>query len=222
MTKLSPQQVAAITDQLNQARCLEKRIVGNLELTHRLVKAIEQPEEGTDGAVPDHLEQLRDAIAQSLLLCRVSDVLSVITGTFVSLTTEVVRRAGHDTDREIKVDGGDQRDITIHAPKSKAQVAEPKALPVSAPQTLLMRLAGIAAECSDPDTTNALDALIANANAPAAKQAEPKTDEQRHAAYLEWYRTTDCQGTVEAVFHSAFQYAEQAHGITAKMIGVST
>lgn len=121
MTKLSPTQVASITDQLNQARCLEKRIVGNLELTHRLVKAIEQPEEGTDAAVPDHLEQLRDAIAQSLLLCRVSDVLSVITGTFVSLTTEVVRRAGHDTDREIKVDGGDQRDITIHAPKAKAQ-----------------------------------------------------------------------------------------------------
>jgi hypothetical protein len=43
--------------------------------------------------------------------------LSVLTGCFVSLTLEMVKRAGHDTDRDIKVDGGDQRDITIHAPK---------------------------------------------------------------------------------------------------------
>lgn len=39
--------------------------------------------------------------------------------------------------------------------------APQQATPASAPQSLLMRLAGIAAECSDPDTTDALDALIA-------------------------------------------------------------
>lgn len=118
MTKLSPQQIAAITDQLNQARCLEKRIVGNLELTHRLVKAIEQPEEDSEAAVPGHLKELGEAIERALLLCPVSDVLSVITGTFVSLTIEVLRRGGHNTDAEIKISGGDQRDITIHAPKA--------------------------------------------------------------------------------------------------------
>ena len=44
-------------------------------------------------------------------------VLTVITGCFVSLTVELVRRAGHDVTKPIKVDGSQQRDITIHPPK---------------------------------------------------------------------------------------------------------
>lgn len=48
-------------------------------------------------------------------------------------------------------------------------LAPQQATPASAPQSLLMRLAGIAAECSDPDTTDALDALIA-----ATQQATPE------------------------------------------------
>lgn len=47
-----------------------------------------------------------------------SSALSVLTGLFVSLTLEVLRRQGHVPDGEIRIDGGDQRDITIHKPKT--------------------------------------------------------------------------------------------------------
>ena len=48
----------------------------------------------------------------------VSTALSVLTGCFVSLTLEVLRRKGHVPEGDIKIDGGDQRDITIHPPKT--------------------------------------------------------------------------------------------------------
>ena len=41
----------------------------------------------------------------------------MLTGCFVSLTLEVLRRKGHVPDGDIKINGGDQRDITIHPPK---------------------------------------------------------------------------------------------------------
>ena len=63
------------------------------------------------------IEKLGAAIEQALDEAPVSDVLSVLTGAFVGLTVELVRREGHDANGEIKVDGGNQRDITIHAPK---------------------------------------------------------------------------------------------------------
>lgn len=63
------------------------------------------------------LKDLGAAVARALDECPVSDVLSVVTGTFVSLTVEVVRRQGHDISKAITVDGGPNRDITIHAPK---------------------------------------------------------------------------------------------------------
>lgn len=50
--------------------------------------------------------------------------LSVVTGTFVSLTLEVVQRNGYDTSGQIRVDGGDNRDVTIHAPKDPAAIAQ--------------------------------------------------------------------------------------------------
>lgn len=63
------------------------------------------------------LERMGDAISRALEQEPAADVLSVITSVFVSLTVELVRRQGHDTSKPITVDGGKQRDITIHAPK---------------------------------------------------------------------------------------------------------
>lgn len=47
-----------------------------------------------------------------------STALTLLTGCFVSLTVELLRRKGYSTNGEIKIDGGDMRDITIHKPKS--------------------------------------------------------------------------------------------------------
>lgn len=63
------------------------------------------------------LENLGGAISQALDEAPVSDVLSILTGAFVALTVELVRRQGHDVSQKIEVDGGHERDITIHAPK---------------------------------------------------------------------------------------------------------
>lgn len=49
-----------------------------------------------------------------------ADALAVITGTFVSLTLAVVKNAGHAVDGDLRIDGGKNRDITIHAPKDPA------------------------------------------------------------------------------------------------------
>jgi hypothetical protein len=64
------------------------------------------------------IDNLGAAIERALDEAPVSDVLAILTGAFVGLTLEVVRRQGHDMNKEIKVDGGDQRDVTIHAPKA--------------------------------------------------------------------------------------------------------
>lgn len=64
------------------------------------------------------IEKLGTAISQALEDAPVSDVLSILTGAFVSLTVELVRRQGHDVSQKIEVDGGSNRDITIHAPKA--------------------------------------------------------------------------------------------------------
>jgi hypothetical protein len=63
------------------------------------------------------LGKLGAAIEHALDEAPVSDVLSILTGAFVGLTVELVRRQGHDVSQEIKVDGGHSRDITIHALK---------------------------------------------------------------------------------------------------------
>ena len=63
------------------------------------------------------IEKLGAAIELALDECSVQDVLSILTGSFVGLTVELVRRQGHDTKKQITVDGGNQRDITIHATK---------------------------------------------------------------------------------------------------------
>lgn len=61
--------------------------------------------------------KLGAAIERALDDAPVSDVLSILTGAFVSLTLELVRRQGYDVSRQIKIDGGHNRDITIHEPK---------------------------------------------------------------------------------------------------------
>jgi hypothetical protein len=63
------------------------------------------------------IKRLDETIRQALAEEPVADVLAIVTGAFVGLTVELVRRQGHDVNKEIKVDGGTQRDITIHAPK---------------------------------------------------------------------------------------------------------
>ena len=71
-------------------------------------------------AAKNDINRLGAAIERALDTAPVADVLSVLTGAFVSLTLEVVRRNGHDASGAIKVDGGPNRDITIHAPKAQA------------------------------------------------------------------------------------------------------
>jgi hypothetical protein len=44
--------------------------------------------------------------------------LQLITGMFVGLTIECCRRQGYDTNGDIIIDGGSERDITIHAKKT--------------------------------------------------------------------------------------------------------
>lgn len=65
----------------------------------------------------DAIENLGSAISRALDEAPVSEVLSILTGAFVALTVELVRRQGHDVSQKIEVDGGHERDITIHAPK---------------------------------------------------------------------------------------------------------
>ncbi|MBR7972905.1 hypothetical protein KDX01_07215 [Burkholderia vietnamiensis] len=66
------------------------------------------------------VEALGAAIEHALDDAPVTDVLAVLTGAFVGLTIELVRRQGLDVNNEIKIDGVKQRDITIHAPKVKS------------------------------------------------------------------------------------------------------
>ncbi len=75
------------------------------------------------------INALGAAIERALGEAPVADVLSVLTGAFISLTVEVVRRHGHDVQQDIKVNGGPRRDITIHAPKpaGEAQRTEEQA-----------------------------------------------------------------------------------------------
>lgn len=61
------------------------------------------------------LDKLGDAIVLALDECPVHDVLSVLTGSFVGLAVELVRRAGEDTQKAIVLKGGpERRSITIH------------------------------------------------------------------------------------------------------------
>ena len=43
--------------------------------------------------------------------------LCLITGAFVGLTLELIRQKGHEPVGDVLIDGGKNRDITIHATK---------------------------------------------------------------------------------------------------------
>ena len=64
------------------------------------------------------LEALADAITDALNSNKVADVLAILAGSLVGLTTELVRRQGENPDKEITLNGGESRDITIHAKKA--------------------------------------------------------------------------------------------------------
>lgn len=66
------------------------------------------------------LAALNKSIAHALEMAPAPDVLNLLTGHFVGLTVELVRRQGLDGSKEIQLDGGSQRDITIHRPKGLA------------------------------------------------------------------------------------------------------
>ena len=77
------------------------------------------PNETTDQAgPPSALKDLGDAIHRALDEVPVADVLALLTGAFVALTVELVRREGHDVSQKIEINGGKDRDITIHEPKA--------------------------------------------------------------------------------------------------------
>lgn len=106
---------------------------------------------------------------------------------------------------------GAAHDLAWAAWKARASLPAPQqATPASAPQSLLMRLAGIAAECSDPDTTDALDALIAT-----TQQATPgPVGEAIKYQPGEWYEAKD-RDDLEAFFRSrlpAIREAAREHG----------
>lgn len=67
----------------------------------------------------DLQERVSDALME-LARVDIATALSVATGVFVSLTLSYMRSQGHDVDRQILVDGGENRDITIHAPKEQS------------------------------------------------------------------------------------------------------
>jgi len=57
-----------------------------------------------------------DAFDQVLSECP-DTALVMITGMFVATTLGVTEAHGYDTTKEVFIDGGKERDITIHAPK---------------------------------------------------------------------------------------------------------
>jgi ketosteroid isomerase-like protein len=63
------------------------------------------------------IDKLGAAIAEAVSNADVQDVLALLTGTFVALTLEMLRREGHDPKGDILLDGGENRDITIHKAK---------------------------------------------------------------------------------------------------------
>lgn len=61
-------------------------------------------------------EHFEDALI-AMIEVSTPDALSVLTGAFVGLTIECLKRQGHIPDGDILIDGGESRDVTIHKPK---------------------------------------------------------------------------------------------------------
>ncbi len=115
------------------------------------------------------IEKLGQAISDSLDEAPAADVLTILTGAFVGLTVEMVRRQGHDIGKVITVDGGKERDITIHAPKgSEASPAVPERNnPLSA---LSIRLLVSAGACTQAQADAAFHAACTMLEEEAVRQ----------------------------------------------------
>uniref|UniRef100_UPI00333EE9E3 hypothetical protein n=1 Tax=Castellaniella defragrans TaxID=75697 RepID=UPI00333EE9E3 len=68
----------------------------------------------------DDLQERVGAVLMELAAQRPAEALSIITGCFVSLVVAFVDAKDEDPQKEIKINGGDQRDITIHAAKGQS------------------------------------------------------------------------------------------------------
>lgn len=66
------------------------------------------------------LDRLGDAVETALDEHQVSEVLSVLLGCTVGLVVALAQNKGINPDEQITIDGGDSRDVTIHAKKGGA------------------------------------------------------------------------------------------------------
>lgn len=71
-------------------------------------------------------DDFTDAFDRFLGQVGMADAMSVATGMFVSLVVGYLKHKGEDIDKAITINGGDQRDITIHAPKAAQSAAAHK------------------------------------------------------------------------------------------------
>jgi hypothetical protein len=82
---------------------------------------MENEDQGNTPAVDESakhaIDALGEAISNAIRDADIHDVLALLTGAFVGITMEIVRREGHDDSKAIKLDGGPNRDITIHEAK---------------------------------------------------------------------------------------------------------
>ncbi|MCY1548424.1 hypothetical protein D9M68_845330 [compost metagenome] len=70
----------------------------------------------TEPATPDPAQAFENALMR-LIDESPSTALCVVTGSFVSLTLLLLEANGHKPEGDINIDGGKNRDITIHAEK---------------------------------------------------------------------------------------------------------
>jgi hypothetical protein len=70
------------------------------------------------------IKNMAEAIERALDEAPTEDVLSLITSVFVGLTVFAVTQNGQDGNKEIKIDGGSRRDITIHAKRMQANQSQ--------------------------------------------------------------------------------------------------
>lgn len=64
-------------------------------------------------------EQFQDALLEMIDEEGMNFALSIVTGTFVGLTLQALREQGHEPEGEVLINGGDSRDVTIHAAKKR-------------------------------------------------------------------------------------------------------
>lgn len=79
------------------------------------------PSASEQDALSTALEEMGKSIERALEECDLNDVMAVLASALVGITVELARRKGADTTKQITIQGGYQRDITIHPLKSAQQ-----------------------------------------------------------------------------------------------------